>query len=458
MVGACFDPGNNVIDPEDTGHLESTTGVPADGVDDDPTTADDGPDTTGGLPDDTADSTSSDPEGGSTSSDGGDSTSDTGPACKDHDECRAGELCIAGSCGSCTAAPAPDRTCAALDARAPVCDPDTGTCVACIATTCDGAAPVCDPALGCTVCVEHSQCPDSACHLLGPNQGACFDVADAVDVSSVAELEDEITSLGAGASLAIHLAPGSYSFDSTFVIGGEVAIVGQPGTVLGGGATNLFIVGTASSILYTSRLAIDTGPLRAIRCDSPGRIWLDDTRITGYGVGVLSDCETHLRRTRITALDTGVAVSMTGGALFAQNAAFGPGADTALSLSDATLDLRYATIAGNADSLTCTAAATGLVRNSILVGNAVNSVSSACALTFIDNAVDGGPGLGTAVGAYNPAWFVLPGIGDFHLAAPGQAVFADLADWDLGDPLEDVDGDPRPQMAPGFPGIDEVVP
>ncbi len=76
-------------------------------------------------------------------------------------------------------------------------------------------------------------------------------------------------------------------------------------------------------------------------------------------------------------------------------------------------------------------------------------------MSFVDNAATGF-GFGDDVGSYDETWFVAPATGDFHLSGAGQAEFADIADWDVGDPLADIDGDPRPQRAPGFPGVDEV--
>jgi hypothetical protein len=129
---------------------------------------------------------------------------------------------------------------------------------------------------------------------------------------------------------------------------------------------------------------------------------------------------------------------------------------TARSIEDSAIDLRYSTIAGNTQSIDCSNSATGVLRNNIIVGLGTSSISVSCFMSFVDNAVDGGFGFGTDVGAYDPAWFVAPGTGDFHLAGPGQATFADIADWDPGDPLVDIDGDPRPQDALGYPGIDEI--
>jgi len=44
-------------------------------------------------------------------------------------------------------------------------------------------------------------------------------------------------------------------------------------------------------------------------------------------------------------------------------------------------------------------------------------------------------------------WFVGYGAGNFHLQNDGLSLFADIAQWQPGDPLTDIDGDPRPTTA-----------
>jgi hypothetical protein len=53
-------------------------------------------------------------------------------------------------------------------------------------------------------------------------------------------------------------------------------------------------------------------------------------------------------------------------------------------------------------------------------------------------------------------WFVSTPAANYHLTPEGAATFADYAVWNTGDPLTDIDGDPRPGVdgAPDFPGAD----
>jgi hypothetical protein len=86
-----------------------------------------------------------------------------------------------GTCVSCDEMPEPDAACTSVDAAHPVCI--AGACVECSnaqATACTGTTPLCGPDNTCTGCTEHTQCPQSACHLDGPQQGACFETSDVV--------------------------------------------------------------------------------------------------------------------------------------------------------------------------------------------------------------------------------------------------------------------------------------
>jgi hypothetical protein len=53
------------------------------------------------------------------------------------------------------------------------------------------------------------------------------------------------------------------------------------------------------------------------------------------------------------------------------------------------------------------------------------------------------------------SWFAMPDMGDYHLTTSGETEFADIAMWQEGDPLTDIDGDPIPTDMPSFPGYDQ---
>ena len=108
----------------------------------------------------------------------------------------------------------------------------------------------------------------------------------------------------------------------------------------------------------------------------------------------------------------------------------------------------------------CAGGESGTIRNNIIVAGG-NTVDGCAAALFDNNAVDDG-GVGGSndnVGGAVPGWFASVGTNDFHLTDsgidPGVDVFMDIAQWEDGDPVADVDGDPIPTDMPSFPGYDQ---
>lgn len=380
-------------------------------------------------------------------------------------EAGSGQLCVGGQCSTCSAAADPDALCAARSDQAPLCDGMLGRCVACRAGDCGGTAPVCDPDSGCLACSEHSQCPGSACHLSGPSAGECFALAEVVQVPDVDTLQTQVAILLAGQPRVLRLAAETFTFAEILEIGSagtELAILGQPGTVLTGGPTNgappLVSVGF-DSILYLAGFTISEGPINAINSSSGSILWLDDMRIDGYpNVGVSGAGEGHIRRSRITAGTTAL-VWQGGDALEMHTTALGPGAATGFrTLGSPSLDVRYVTIAGNTTSLACDASPgpSGVIRNSLLTGTADPAISgTACdLLTYVGNAVDQAD-YGALIEHYDSAWFTDAESSDFHLTPSGAAAVGAAATWASGDPAFDIDGEPRPRDGAGAPGVDE---
>ncbi len=380
-------------------------------------------------------------------------------------EAGSGQLCVGGQCSTCNAATDPDALCAARSAQTPLCDAALGRCVACRASDCSGAEPVCAPDSGCRPCGEHSECPGSACHLSGPSAGECFALAEVVQVADADALQTQVGILIAGQPRVLRLAPESFAFDQILEIGSagtELAILGQPGTVLSGGPTNgappLVSVGF-DSILYLAAFTISEGPTNAINSSSGSVLWLDDMRIDGYpNVGVSGAGEGHIRRSRITAGNTAL-VWQGGDPLELHTTALGPGATIGFrTLGSPSLDVRYVTIAGNTTSLACDASPgpSGVIRNSLLAGTADPAISgTACELlTYVGNAVDQA-GYGALIDHYDSAWFSDAASSDFHLTSSGAAEVGAAATWASGDPALDIDGEPRPRDGAGAPGVDE---
>lgn len=448
LAGGCFSPSASVDADTDTASSEAspseteTTSTP------EGSTGTSGPQTgTSGSPPSTSTDTTGDPTVNPTSDTEGGSETSVGGMCSDSGDCGSG-VCVDMECVPCGEAPDPDSACAEADAALPLCSEDGTACVACTAESCGGDTPVCDPAVGCAACTEHSHCPDSACHLGGPEQGTCFDVNDVVEVSTPEELLAAADTSTTSSQLVIRVLPGDYTeLGTIFTDEAEVAFIGSPGTTLGGGYTNLFI---GSGPVYISSVSIDEGPARAISIDN---VWLDDVSIENYDIAVwlTAGRTAHIRRSQFR--NTQVAV-LEDASLTASNTDFGPQGDAALHIAG-NVDLRYVTVAGNTVGLNCELTATGVIRNSILV-NPGQTSQGFCdsVLTLSDNASDDSD-LGQDVGSFDSAWFTISTGSRFFLSPSGETVFAEIADWDEGDPRFDIEGDPRPTRERGYPGVDE---
>lgn len=350
---------------------------------------------------------------------------------------------------------------------------DNDTPEACINGTwtnqanCTGVTPKCVAGQGCVGCTENSDCPQSGCHFLGPDQGACFDVADVYNVSNSTQLMSTVTNLGSNAQAVVKIASGNYDIEPfTIQNGQEVSLIGTgKGSVYITRSVSSIIPNTMSlsfdSYLYLSKMTIADGAgTRAVGSSQGSSVWIEDFRTYGYSGGVGGPGDKYIRRSQITG--TSMAIWAGGDLLRVENSFLGPGASIGIYFSSttSTVDLRYVTVAGNTLSMECWQPyPNGSVRNSILVGNG-NSIqganASAClnALSFIDNAVDQA-NYGAQVGAYQAGWFANPSQQDFHLSASGSTTFANVADWDEGDPLVDYDGDARPTSSRGRAGADE---
>ena len=132
----------------------------------------------------------------------------------------------------------------------------------------------------------------------------------------------------------------------------------------------------------------------------------------------------------------------------------------ALEVTSASADVLYTTLAGgtfNANALRCTLPMAVNVRNSILVtrgGTPPDEV--ACHRSRRDHRVQRDRGQRLRAPATRPwvpspagapqDWFANFTGGDFHLQNDGVTDFADIAQWETGDPAQDIDGDLRPSV------------
>ncbi len=406
----------------------------------------------------------------------------TGPqGCTDNEDCSdaGAPFCGAtGECVSCEQMSDPDAACQALDGMTPVCS--DGACVQCAAeqtSACTGQTPVCNAGNECAPCTEHDHCPDSACHLDGELVGACFDAAEVVEIANTTELSAALDQLGAGGRAVFRLGSGLYSIPIVIGDDAEVAIIGQGATlpILGGGnALNASVSAFGGGVLYLDGVQVSSLAANGVEClGIMGRttsLWLDDTEVRNcvrYGVETAGECATHLRRTLVAGNDDGGIVTQTG-ELWIENSVIATNGNGTLSVfggvttNTTAVDITYSTLLGNAamntarGSLFCLGGESGSIRNSIIAGSG-DSIDGCDAITFETNAVDASSlgGSNPNVGPAMAAWFLDLSMDNYRLSPNGATVFADIAMWQEGDPLVDVDGEPIPTMTPSLPGYDQ---
>lgn len=398
-------------------------------------------------------------------------TTTEGAACEDRSDCNAGLFCEGGTCVGCDDTESPDDACADADSANPWCD-SSGECVPCTeASHCPEEAPVCAVGDGCVPCEEHDQCPDSACHLGGPDAGACFSVDDVVEVQVPGAFAELLGQVGPGEDRVFVLSSGTYTIPDTGGVGPyeidgqrEVALLGNGATVLEGnvGANPSFFNGGASDAaqLYFSELVWDgaaeggNSGISLLAVGLGAEFWLDDS--TARGAFHLNGGSAHFRRSNLVSAnatpfgfpDAGLQGT---GSLYLESSSVDADPLTHVRVSG-TVDIRYSTIVAD-DEFLCSADTTGVVRNSIVLTG--GSISDECEGAMWSNNAVNTTGFGVSVPAYDADWFNATETLRFRLSAAGQTVFEDIAEWEDGDPLEDAEGDERPTRGPSTAGADE---
>jgi hypothetical protein len=386
---------------------------------------------------------------------------------------------------SCSALVDPDAGCELVGGDAtPVCNA-AGECVQCTASkdaACSGTTPVCGEDETCQPCVAHEECESGGCQLAGANRGACFEVADTVWVDDdeacpgagtaeepYCDFATALAGLGAGEVRLVRAKAGVYGEVIEGVpVNAIVGIVGDGLVEITGADANEPNVRVSDNTLILGDITVRGSESLGVECGSSGTLRLDDVSIrSNTGVGLESDtCDTILNRVVIRGNLAGGLRVIEGtlevvNSVIAANGGLGsiiPG----LNLNNTQAAMLYTTVAGNqgsgADSITCSTANLTIV-NSIVTGGAAESIAPGCTGTVILNSlVDTASyvtGSNASVSATNPDWFVNYASGDFRLSPLAPTSWATVAQWMAGHPELDLDGTPRPQSAPGYPGADE---
>ena len=395
--------------------------------------------------------------------------------CGDDGECPADRpWCIDGGCRGC-ASLGGDAFCRSVGEA--ICTP-WGRCGACDPAAtygCTDAAPHCADDFACGGCTRQSDCGDAGCDRAA---AVCLEEAPVVWVDPAGcaggpergaapwcSLAEALAAIGESGSATIHLAAAEPPYRPPIRrAGGAVVIEGEPGVVLAPAGDAVTLDGAAR--LTLTGVTIETAPSSSALVVDGGSAWLEDVQIRGGARGVVaSGGMVELRRSRIEG-PVREAVVAGGGAEVAMvqtvvvHAARAPGT-VALDVADARVALGYCTVVDNGTAprttVRCDEDGTLLVRASI-VGGAVSPAFDCEDLRDEESVLDhAGPlGRGSRAQAPDPSDFVDLAAGDVHLSPNAVAAWAGVARWRRGDPLSDIDGDPRVGVDLAFehPGVD----
>jgi hypothetical protein len=377
--------------------------------------------------------------GSETATDSG-TTETTGPGpCLSNAECPTeAPICDdSGECVACPAVPDPDAACAGLDPNTPVCDETSSACVQCLpddAAACTGDTPVCDDTSNsCVGCAWHEQCQD-ACRM---KTGACFD-AEPLQAATPIELQqaiDDIAALDPPHGIVVLQDSGTLG-SVTVPAGVTVAILGDPDQAI------------------PNWRGVDGSP--ALTLEAGAEVYIQGVRIAGTqgALGIVVSGELWLDRSMVVN-NAGGGLLVDGGAAVVRNAFVGgnnpgkvaidvDGGSAAISFTTAYASV---TVGTPAIALRCAVGDDVTVHNSIFVSTEPDDPEIVCTDAAITSSVleDGAAFPGNTELPFIETWFEDFESGDYHLA-PGMypPAIDTAATWQPGDPLVDIDGDPRP--------------
>jgi hypothetical protein len=415
---------------------------------------------------DAVSSSSGSSSGGSTeeptASDSGSESSTTGPMpCTGNEDCldAATPFCepVSGVCVSCDGMADPDGACAGADPLRPLCT--DGTCVACTPENplvCDEQLLLCDGGTNaCVPCTEHEQCGSGACELA---MGRCFPPDTVVHVDGdggqdFPSVAAAVASIGAGLQgvIVVHEQNSGLGYSGTLIDEGKIialiAAIGETPVLLGTAGNPGLRAEGATTVLYVDGLQIAGNTMGLGLRANDAFVWVDRSSIvqnSGGGVLVENGADVTLRNCFVGR----------NGDEFADT--------RGITAASSVLDVNYTTVAANDGtgasgpiSMSCDGATIGEVRNSIVAAG--DGTIDCASVSFSFNVVDtaGLAGSDNDVLSFDPlAWFPGIAMSDFHITMGPP--FADAAEWSTGDPLTDIDGDPRPAIdgTPDYAGAD----
>jgi hypothetical protein len=398
--------------------------------------------------------------------------------------------CVEGSCVSCGSGGG-SALCQQIDAAKPLCHQAAGLCVACLpgqVESCTHTEPFCDETFSCSGCTEHSQCPDSACDI---ERGTCFAESRVFWVdNSGANCPDGGTGSQADPYCTINDAldevkqPGRAAFELEsegvikiirtatpyterilLTVGQDKRIaligVGSPAPLI---RDQEYAIAVGRQRLFVSNLSLSHNTDDGLRSGTYGRIWVDDSTMTGNatGVHVSFGARVRMRRSRIVGNHGyGIITRREGARIHVASSVIGNNGDDTDGgggvrvEEESSVDIVYTTMVNNqstgVSSIDCLVGGSVAVRNSIVIAPGLNSIScgdSTYSHSFVDSSIDGEGVVVTT--EYDEEWFVNVGNGIFRPVSNNP--FRDVAVWQLGDPLYDLAGMVR-SWVPGSPDV-----
>ncbi len=397
----------------------------------------------------------------------GDSTSDTGettdestgeppdlppgPECELDSDCLDHEgtpFCIGGACESCSSLPDPGLGCAMLNPDLPVCHADE--CVACFGDdqeVCKAQSLFCLPDTTlCGPCTNHDQCPgQAACDIL---EGLCFPENEVWHVDG--DGGADFTTL---AETLEYVAPGQGRDFVTFILherDGGVAYSGMLHALAATDQTLALIAAPGEAPLTTSQ-SIKAG----VVANGDSKIYVRGVEVEGQGAIDVTGSGTVYVENSEFYVSVGPAVELSqGGKLILRNSMLRGGfTDVRLvvTTSSSSFDIVYSTLLGLGDGLLDCSGLPKLstLRNSVLVGPEGSPLSTCSPISVdlqgnaLSEAVASEPN-NTVIGGLQSEWFADGGLYDLHLTDQVPLALTTAATWIDGDPMTDIDGDPRP--------------
>ncbi|MCX4247876.1 hypothetical protein [Paraliomyxa miuraensis] len=369
--------------------------------------------------------------------------------CLEHGECLDDRpICDDGRCITCTEGENGDAACRERDEVLSVCV--DGRCVPCTGDvdSCGREPPTCQGDDECSSCTAHEQCGDAACNLFDKTclpQDAVVHVG--VGPGLFGSIDEAMVSLAprVGGTIILH---GGFHVESIKLTDGVVLAIlahdGERPVWIGPSDPSApqLVVTNGTVIIDGLSIAGSIATEHAVQLDSTqAHVWIDRSRIVsnvGGGVLVREGAELMMRNCFVGDVDTYHGDD---------------GSDDALRVEHAKVTIASSTVIAREQSdvraLQCEGEGHATITDSILLKRGTDDTPLAlngCVATFDHCASEQG-----VIGVYNvgsdwESWFTDLTIGDFTLTEAGADVFANLAEWNTGDPPIDILGTQRPNV------------